>query len=140
MSPAKNQESFESARESARLDRWLFFVRLFKSRSLAAEAVNGGRVHLNGERVKPAHAVRPGDQITFVRGSVPFECIVKALAVRRGPASQAAQCYDETPASQARRVEFAARMKLASALTPRPMERPGKHQRRELRRLRGRDD
>jgi ribosome-associated heat shock protein Hsp15 len=123
----------------ARIDRWLFFVRLFKSRSLSAQAVSGGRVHINGERVKPSHAVRPGDLISFSRGAVDFECSVIALPERRGPASEAVRCYDETGASRARREEFAARMKVAAALTPRPEERPDKHQRRELRRLRGRD-
>jgi ribosome-associated heat shock protein Hsp15 len=122
----------------ARIDRWLFFVRLFKSRSLSAQAVTGGRVHMNGERVKPSHVVRPGDLITFSRGGVDFECTVVALPLRRGRATEAARCYDETAASRARREEFAARMKVAAALTPRPEERPDKHQRRELRRLRGR--
>ena len=122
-----------------RIDRWLFFVRLFKSRSLSAQAVSGGRVHINGERVKPSHVVRAGDRIDFTRGAVEFECTVTAIPVRRGPAAEAARCYEETAASQARRAEFAARMRLAAALAPRPDERPDKHQRRELRRLRGRD-
>jgi ribosome-associated heat shock protein Hsp15 len=122
-----------------RIDRWLFFVRLFKSRSLAVQAVSGGRVHINGARVKPSHAVRPGDLIGFTRGAVDFECTVIALPPRRGPASEALRCYDETAASRARREQFAARMRVAAALTPRPAERPNKHDRRELRRLRGRD-
>jgi ribosome-associated heat shock protein Hsp15 len=124
---------------ATRIDRWLFGVRLFKSRSLAAQAVSGGRVHINGERVKPAHVVRPGDLVSFVRGAVSFECSVTAIPLRRGPASEAARCYDETAASRAAREEFAARMRVASVLTPRPDERPDKHERRELRRLRGRD-
>jgi ribosome-associated heat shock protein Hsp15 len=129
----------EDADPSAgRIDRWLFCVRLFKSRSIATEAVGGGRVHINGARVKPSHAVRPGDLVSFSRGAVEFECAVVALPARRGPASEAVQCYEETPASRARREEFSARMKVAAALTPRPLERPDKHERRELRRLRGR--
>jgi ribosome-associated heat shock protein Hsp15 len=125
--------------EDSRIDKWLFFVRLFKSRSLAAQAVTGGKVHLNGERVKPARTVRPGDTIVFMRGAVEFECTVTAIPSRRGPAPDAVRCYEETAASQARRAEFAARMKIANALTPRPDERPDKHARRELRRLRGRN-
>jgi len=124
---------------AARIDRWLFGVRLFKSRSLAAEAVNGGRVHINHERVKPSRSVQVGDTVTFTRGAVEFECVVTAVPVRRGPATEAARCYDETAASKARRDEFSARMKVAAALTPRPLERPDKHDRRALRRLRGRD-
>jgi ribosome-associated heat shock protein Hsp15 len=123
---------------TGRIDRWLFAVRLFKSRSLAAEAVGGGRVHLNGERVKAAHEVRPGDLLTLMRGGVEFECTVSSIPARRGPAQVAARCYEETPASLARRAEFAQRMKLAAALTPRPAERPDKRERRQLRRLRGR--
>jgi ribosome-associated heat shock protein Hsp15 len=128
----------EDSLESERIDRWLFFVRLCKSRSLATDAVNGGKVHLNGERTKPSHAIRPGDRITFMRGGVAFECVVKAIPARRGPASEAVQCYDETPQSQARRTQFVAQMKTANALRPRPDVRPDKHGRRELRRLRGR--
>ena len=124
---------------AARIDRWLFGVRLFKSRSLAAEAVNGGKVHINRERVKPSRSVQVGDTVTFTRGAVVFECVVTSVPVRRGPASEAARCYDETAASKARREEFSTRMKVAAALTPRPIERPGKHERKALRRLRGRD-
>lgn len=124
---------------ATRIDRWLFGVRLFKSRSAAADAVSGGKVHLNGERVRPSRGVKPGDTVVFTRGAVEFECIVAAIPLRRGPASEAARCYDETPASQARRAEFAARMKVAAGLTPRPDDRPDKHDRRLIRRLRGRD-
>jgi len=134
-----DERDSHGAAEDSRIDKWLFFVRLFKSRSLAAQAVSGGKVHLNGERVKPARAVRPGDTIVFIRGAVEFECTVAAIPSRRGPAPEAVRCYEETAASQARRADFAARMKIANALTPRPQERPDKHERRELRRLRGRD-
>ena len=123
---------------TARIDRWLFAVRLFKTRSLAAQAVTGGRVHVNGARVKPAHEVRAGDRVSFVRSTVQFECAVAGVPQRRGAAAAAARCYEETPASAARGAEFAARMKLAAALTPRPPVRPDKHERRQLRRLRGR--
>jgi ribosome-associated heat shock protein Hsp15 len=133
------ESSTEGGPGAARIDRWLFGVRLFKSRSLAADAVSGGKVHVNGERVKPSRSVQPGDTVTFTRGAVEFECVVTAIPQRRGPASEAAACYDETPASQKRRAEFAARMKVAAGLTPRPDERPNKHDRKLLRRLRGRN-
>jgi ribosome-associated heat shock protein Hsp15 len=121
---------------AARIDRWLFGVRLFKSRSLAAQAVTGGKVHVNGDRVKPSREVRSGDVVTFVRGAVEFECTVAGIPARRGPAGEASRCYVESAASEARRAEFAQRMKVASALTPRPDERPNKHDRQALRRLR----
>jgi ribosome-associated heat shock protein Hsp15 len=124
---------------AARCDRWLFGVRLFKSRSLAAEAVGGGKVHVNGARVRPSHSVRPGDVVTFSRGAVDFECEVVAIPDRRGPAKEAMMCYTESDASRQRREQHVQRMRLATAMVPRPEERPDKHQRRELRRLRGRD-
>jgi ribosome-associated heat shock protein Hsp15 len=129
----------ETAPGAMRIDRWLFAVRLFKTRSAAAAAVAGGKVHLNGERVKPSHGVKPGDTLTFTRGAVVFECVVAALPLRRGPASEAMRSYGETSASKARREEFAARMKVAAGLTPRPVDRPNKHDRRLLRQLRGRN-
>jgi ribosome-associated heat shock protein Hsp15 len=122
-----------------RIDRWLFAVRLFKTRSAATEAVGGGKVHLNGERVKASHGIKRNDTVTFTRDAVVFECVVAAIPLRRGPASEVAQAYEETPASKARREQFVARSKVAAALTPRPDERPNKHDRRLLRQLRGRN-
>ena len=128
----------DSGPGSARIDRWLFAVRLFKSRSLAAEAVSGGKVHVNGSRVRPSHGVRPGDLVSFSRGAVDFECHVAAIPERRGPAREAVVCYAETDESRARREQHVKNMRLAAAMAPRPQERPDKHERRELRRLRGR--
>jgi ribosome-associated heat shock protein Hsp15 len=122
-----------------RIDRWLFAVRLSKTRSAAADAVGGGKVHVNGERVKSSHRVKLGDTITFTRGTAVFECVVCAVPLRRGPAAEAALSYGETPASKARREGFAARMKVAVGLTPRPDNRPDKRGRRLLRQLRGRN-
>jgi ribosome-associated heat shock protein Hsp15 len=121
-----------------RVDRWLFAVRLFKSRSLAADAVSGGRVHVNGDRVKPARALREGDVVSFMRGAVAFDCEVIAFPERRGPAREAVRCYRESEASTARREQFAERMRIGTALAPHPQARPDKHERRELRRIRGR--
>jgi ribosome-associated heat shock protein Hsp15 len=123
---------------AARVDRWLFAVRLMGSRALAAAAVSGGRVHVNGARVKPAHALRAGDRLTLTRGALAFECTVLALPERRGPAAAARLCYEESPASVALRAAFAARMKVAGARAPHPETRPDKHARRRLQRLKGR--
>jgi ribosome-associated heat shock protein Hsp15 len=124
---------------ASRIDRWLYGVRLFKSRSAAAEAVSGGKVHVNGERVRRSHAVKAGDTLTFMRGGASFECLLAAIPLRRGPASEAARCYAETSASKARRDAFEMRMKMTGGPTTRAVERPDKHARRLLRRLRGRD-
>lgn len=135
---ADDPEAARSGPGAARIDRWLFGVRLFKSRSLAADAVSGGKVHVNDARVRPSHSVRPGDLVSFTRGTVDFECHVAGIPERRGPAKEAAACYVETEGSRARREQHSQRMRLAAAMTPRPQERPDKHQRQELRRLRGR--
>jgi ribosome-associated heat shock protein Hsp15 len=123
---------------ASRVDRWLFAVRLVGSRTLASEAVSGGRVHVNGARVRPAHALRPGDRVSLTRGALAFECTVRAIPGRRAPATAARLCYEETPASQALREAFAARMKVAGGRAPRPEGRPDKHARRSLQRLKGR--
>ena len=124
---------------SLRIDRWLWCTRLYKSRSQAAEAVGGGKGHINGRRVKPAHGVRVGDQVVITRPGYEFECEVKQLPDRRGAASIAQACYAETDKARAAREKFSEQSRLAAAFAPRSDERPDKHARRELRRLRGRD-
>lgn len=96
-------------------------------------------MHVNGSRVKASHLVRAGDRIRFVRGATTFDCAVLAIPLRRGPAKAARQCYEETEGSRAERERFAERMRTAAVLSPRPLRRPEKHERRELRRIRGRD-
>ena len=132
-------EGREGGGTSLRIDRWLWCTRLFKSRSLAADAVGGGKVQVNGRRVKPAQAVRVGDQVSITRTGFAFECQVLKLPDRRGSAPIAQACYAETDAARAAREKFAEQSRLASAFAPRSLERPDKHGRRELRRLRGRD-
>lgn len=122
-----------------RIDRWLWCTRLYKSRTLAAEAVGGGKVHVNGRRVKPAHAVGVGDKVSISRTGFTFECEVLELPDRRGSAPLAQACYAETDAARAAREKHAENARLASAFAQPSLERPDKHARRELRRLRGRD-
>lgn len=86
-----------------RLDKWLWAARFFKTRSAATEAVQGGKVHLNGTRAKPARDVRPGDLIEVTVGDTLFTVEVTALAQRRGSATQAALLYNETAESRLRR-------------------------------------
>jgi ribosome-associated heat shock protein Hsp15 len=124
---------------SLRIDRWLWCTRQFKSRSLAADAVAGGKVHLNGNRVKPAHGVRVGDRVAITRPGYVFECEVLALPRTRGSAPVAQACYAEVEASKAARARYSEQSRLASASRPQSIERPDKHGRRELRKLRGRD-
>jgi len=135
---SEDSEGSEGGGLSLRIDRWLWCTRLFKSRSMAADAVAGGKVHINGRRVKPALGVRVGDRVTITRAGFEFECEVLKLADRRGSAPIAQACYAETETSRVARQKFAEQSRLASALVPRSLERPDKHGRRELRRLRGR--
>jgi ribosome-associated heat shock protein Hsp15 len=136
----ENTEGAEGGGTSLRIDRWLWCTRMFKSRTLAAEAVAGGKVHLNGQRVKPAHPVRAGDTLTLSRPGYAFECEVLKLPDRRGSAPVAKACYAETDAARAAREKYAENARLVSAFAqPRSIDRPDKHGRRELRRLRGRD-
>ena len=86
-----------------RLDKWLWAARFFRTRSLAQQAVAGGRVQLNGERTKRAHEVRVGDGIDVRVGDRRWQVVVKALSERRGPAEEARRLYDETAASRAER-------------------------------------
>jgi ribosome-associated heat shock protein Hsp15 len=132
-------ERSEGGGAQLRIDRWLWCTRLFKSRPLAAEAVAGGKVNLNGRRVKPAQGVRIGDRVTITRPGFQFECEVLGLPQRRGSAAIAQACYAETDAARAAREKFGEQARLAAAFAPRSQERPDKHGRRELRRLRGRD-
>lgn len=92
------------AMAKVRLDKWLWAARFYKTRALATEAVNGGRVHVNGQRVKPARDVRMGDEIEITRpGHSPLTVIVQGLSDRRGPATEAQGLYEETPESEAAR-------------------------------------
>ena len=86
-----------------RLDKWLWAARFFKTRSLAQQAVAGGRVQLNGERTKPAHEVKVGNTVVVRVGDWRWEVKVIALSDRRGPAEEARKLYQETEASRAER-------------------------------------
>ena len=114
-----------------RIDRWLWCARFFRSRGLATEAVAGGRVHLNGARVKPAHVVRTGDRIEMSLEARAIEVVVRGIPERRGPAPEARLCYEETPQSVARAALEAAR-RHATPPSPRSPGRPDKRDRRLL--------
>jgi ribosome-associated heat shock protein Hsp15 len=121
--------------DNHRLDKWLWHARFFKTRSLATAAINGGKVHLNAERVKPAHRVRVGDRLSLSLQGIVGEFEVLGLPVRRGPAAEALKHYMETTASAERRELLKAQQRLANASRPRPDTRPDKRERRRLMRL-----
>jgi ribosome-associated heat shock protein Hsp15 len=115
---------------SLRIDKWLWAARFFKTRGLAVEAIEAGRVSVNGDRAKPSKTVKPGDALAIRRP--PFEHLVTVLAVsdRRGPAAEAQKLYEETAESRARREAVAAELK---AMPPPVFKgRPTKKDRRTL--------
>ena len=118
--------------EPVRLDKWLWAARFYKTRGLAAEAIAGGRIEVNGVRAKHARTVRPGDQLRLRLG--PFEHLltVRALSVRRGPAAQAALLYEEDPAGKARRLHLAEQHRLAAHAFSYGEGKPSKKERRDL--------
>jgi len=121
-----------------RLDKWLWAARFFKTRSLAAEAIAGGKVQVNGDRAKRARPLQPGDEIRVRLGPYEHHIVVRALSDRRGPASAAAELYEERADSIAAREALALQLKsLHAAFTP-EKGRPTKRDRREIERLRGR--
>jgi len=121
--------------DNHRLDKWLWHARFYKTRSLATAAINGGKVHLNAERVKPAHRVRVADRLSLALDGIIAEFEVVVLPRRRGPAAEAQTCYLETPASAQRRAKLRDQLRLAQVSRPRPDTRPDKRDRRRLMRL-----
>lgn len=124
--------------DSVRLDKWLWAARFFKTRTLAADAIDGGKVHINGDRAKRSKEVRPGDRIRVRIAPFEHEVVVKALAERRGPAEVARTLYDETAESASARAALAAQLALLPAAFVPGRERPTKKDRRTLNRFRGR--
>lgn len=117
-----------------RIDKWLWAARFFKTRANAADAVAGGKVHVNDERVKPARCIGVGDTLTITRGPYEFVVRVRALSARRGPAAAAALLYAETEASEARRAQLAEQLRAQPTIEAHG--RPSKKARRDLLRFR----
>jgi ribosome-associated heat shock protein Hsp15 len=118
-------------KQGVRLDRWLWAARFFKTRRLAVEAIDGGKVEVNGGRAKAAKEVRPGFEITVRKGPYEHEVVVTGLAERRGSAKEAAGLYEEKPES----IERRARLREQIAASPGPImpdSRPDKKDRRRL--------
>ncbi|TNF89381.1 MAG: RNA-binding protein [Gammaproteobacteria bacterium] len=120
-----------------RLDKWLWAARFFKTRALASEAVCGGKVHLQGRRIKPSRLVKLDDCFEIRRGYERFEVIVTGLSERRVSAAQAQTLYRETEASVARRADETEQRRLAALARPRSERRPDKKQRRQIHRFTG---
>ena len=123
------------ADDGVRLDRWLWAARFFKTRSLAAKAIAGGKVQVNGRRGKRAAALAVGDRVRVRRGPHLYEVTVQGLSERRGPASEAARLYEEIPESRLERERLAGQRKAAPTFSFKGKGRPSKKERRQLSRL-----
>jgi ribosome-associated heat shock protein Hsp15 len=115
-----------------RIDKWLWAARFFKTRSLAAQAIAGGKIKVNGERVKAAKAIRPGDELHIRIGPYEYTIEVLRLSGRRGPATEAASLYQESEESRAARNQLAARLAAERVSLRGQKGRPSKRARREL--------
>ena len=118
-----------------RIDKWLWAARFFKTRTLAKTAIEGGKVQLEGQRVKVSREISPGDRLRIRQGWDEREIVVKATSEQRRSAPIAQTLYEETEESTLRRARAAEARKAAGSLA-RPSHKPGKHERKALERLR----
>ena len=125
--------------DKVRIDKWLWAARFFKTRALASDAVNGGKVHLNGQRIKASRAVKINDLYEIHRGFERISVVVNELSDRRGPAKVAQTLYTETDSSISRREKEAEQRKMARLQRPVLDHRPTKKERRKLRTFTGKD-
>jgi len=122
--------------ELVRIDKWLWAARFFKTRSAATEAVTGGRVHVNGARVKPSRDVQIGDEVEIRIGQLEWLVVVRGLADKRGPAKAAAALYEETPESAEAREQRRLELRLSRPIGADLGARPTKQDRRRIEQLR----
>ena len=132
MVKARHEPEIAPAAEAVRLDKWLWAARFFKTRGLAATAIAGGRVQVNGARAKHAKTVRPGDVVRVRLG--PYEHLVTVLAAsgHRGPAAEAARLYAEDPEARARRQRLAEQHRFAAQAFSYGEGKPSKKERRDI--------
>jgi ribosome-associated heat shock protein Hsp15 len=130
-------EPVDEPPERLRIDKWLWAARFFKTRSLAAQAVAGGRVQVNGERVKPAKDLKPGDEVVVHIGGLEWVVEVRGLSARRGPAEDARRLYAEREDSRTRRQAILAARQHAPEPSLGLRGRPTKRDRRRLKRFTG---
>ena len=138
MRPGRDAHAGGSGATSVRLDKWLWAARFFKTRALASEAVTGGKVEVNGDRVKPARGVKVGESVSIRLGPYTHAVVVRDLSESRGPAKVAQLLYEETEESKAARERLAWQLRHAAPVIEPGEGRPTKRDRRELDRMRGR--
>ena len=122
---------------TVRIDKWLWAARFFKTRALAVDAIDGGKVELNGVGVKPSRDVKPGDEVRLRLGPYVHVVVVRGVSDRRGPSAVAATLYEETADSRGAREKLAWTLKHAAPVIEPGEGRPTKKDRRDLEKLKG---
>ncbi len=122
----------EKISEGVRLDKWLWAARFYKTRALARDMIEGGKVHYNGQRSKPSKLVESGAELTLRQGNDERTVIIAAISDQRRPASEAQLMYSETAASIEKREKTALARKMNALTMPHPDRRPDKKERRDL--------
>jgi len=121
--------------ERMRLDKWLWAARFFKTRQLACEAINGGKVHLDGQRTKPGKEIRVGSRLSIHKGSLAWELVITGLARQRSPAAEAAALYEESEESRLHRQQLTEERRQLRAAGATQSGRPSKKDRRDIERF-----
>ncbi|HYE35568.1 RNA-binding S4 domain-containing protein [Methylocaldum sp.] len=135
MARARDDEHRSALDERMRLDKWLWAARFFKTRQLAIDAINGGKVHLNGQRAKPGKEIGTGAKLRISKDQYMWDITVLALSGQRRPAAEAALLYEETPESIAQRQAEVARRRDENSLALQPETKPNKKDRRLIHRF-----
>jgi len=128
--------STDAAGDAAlRLDKWLWAVRFFKTRQLAVEAINGGKVQVDGQRTKPGKVIQAGTHLVIHKGSLQWDLVVKGISRQRRPAPEAALLYEESEESRLRRRTLVREWRESGAAVPAAKGRPNKRERRLIQRF-----
>ncbi len=135
MTRHSHDEHERGSEDGMRLDKWLWVARFFKTRALATEAINGGKIHMNGQRAKPGKEIGLGARLQISKDQYVWDITVTALNAQRRPASEAALLYEETPESRAKRQAEVERRRLDREMGVQPDQRPDKKDRRVIHRF-----